>query len=97
MAADKLDFNLDFLDNKSEDDKNKYCSKCGEKVKPNDTFCGNCGNKLTSEHKIERSESEDKPTGKSSKREYAGFWVRLGAYAVDVLGMAGGAIVGLSS
>lgn len=94
MSDNKLDFNLDFLDNKSETDKNKYCSKCGEKTKPDDTFCYNCGNKLTTEHKVEESKVDDKTNSKGNKNvEYAGFWIRLGAYAIDILGMAGGAVV----
>lgn len=45
--TNKLDLNLDFLEGKTESEKDKVCSKCGEKIKSDNAFCSNCGNKLT--------------------------------------------------
>ncbi len=92
--ANKLDLNLDFLNDKPMEKKEKYCPKCGEKIKTDDTFCSNCGNRLTSEQKNEKPVAENKSKGKDNEKiEYAGFWIRLGAYAIDVLGMIGGDVV----
>lgn len=65
MANDKLDFNLDFIDNKSAGSKNKFCSKCGEKIEPDDTFCPKCGNKVS--HSLSESESNKEDQSKKSK------------------------------
>lgn len=68
MADNKLDFNLDFLGGKSDKDGGKYCSKCGEKIKPDDTFCSNCGNKLTSDKDSSTKAEATKPTSPSIRQ-----------------------------
>lgn len=47
MKNSKLDFDLGFLDKKSETTKDRYCPKCREKAKQDDTYCSKCGHKLT--------------------------------------------------
>lgn len=65
MSDNKLDFNLDFIDSKSSGSKNKFCSKCGEKIGPDDTFCPKCGNKVS--HSLSESESNKEDKSKKSK------------------------------
>lgn len=68
MADNKLDFNLDFLGGKSDKDEGKYCSKCGEKIKPDDMFCSNCGNKLTKDENNSVKAETTKPTSPGNKQ-----------------------------
>lgn len=65
MSDSKLNFNLDFLGDKSETTKGKYCSKCAEKVEPDDTFCPKCGNRVS--HSLSESEIHKEDKSKKSK------------------------------
>lgn len=87
--SDKLDFNLDFLEGKPKTDKDKYCSKCGEKIKHDDTFCSSCGNKLTKiENDLVKTETTVKPTSSgvhqvlSVKKFFLFSLLTLGIYPV---------------
>lgn len=68
MANNKLDFNLDFLGGKSDKGGEKYCSKCGEKISPEDTFCANCGSKLTSNKDSSTKVEATIPTSPSTRQ-----------------------------
>jgi len=66
-----------------------FCKHCGKEIPENSKFCRYCGNQLLSSHKIHAVIEENINEKRLKKLEYAGFWVRLGAYAIDVLGMEG--------
>ena len=70
-----------------------FCKHCGEEIPENSKFCRYCGNQLLSSHKIHAVIEENINENRLKKLEYAGFWVRLGAYAIDVLGMTGGGLL----
>jgi len=61
-----------------------YCSKCGKKIPENSKFCRYCGGAIDT-HKIETIADTEKKRD-VAKLEYAGFWIRLGAYIIDLLG-----------
>ena len=63
MSNNKLDFNLDFLDKKKENS-DSFCSKCGEKLKPDDKFCSKCGHKITSDRDDSEKTRHDSPGAK---------------------------------
>lgn len=65
MSDSKLNFNLDFLGDKSETTKGKYCSKCAEKVESDDTFCPKCGNRVS--HSLSENENNKEDKSKKSK------------------------------
>lgn len=68
-----------------------YCKHCGKEIPENSKFCRYCGNALSGSN-ITRSAIEDSVTEKSREKvEYAGFWIRLGAYIIDFLGIMAGA------
>jgi len=68
-----------------------YCKHCGKKIPEGSKFCRYCGNKLVGGS--ETVSIADEITKSSTKLEYAGFWIRFGAYAIDILGMVGGMFV----
>ena len=64
-----------------------FCKHCGKEIPENSKFCRYCGNQLLSSHKIHAVIEESINKNRLKKLEYAGFWIRLGAYAIDVLGI----------
>lgn len=65
MSDNKLDFDLDFLEDKSSDLKNKFCSNCGGKIEPGHTYCSKCENKATNSS----SESENNKVNRHKSPE----------------------------
>ncbi len=61
-----------------------YCKHCGEKIPKDSKFCRHCGNKIVGNRHKELSIAEEM-TKSSTKLDYAGFWIRLGAYLIDYL------------
>lgn len=64
-----------------------FCKHCGKEIPENSKFCRYCGNQLLSSYKIHAVIEESINKNRLEKLEYAGFWIRLGAYAIDVLGI----------
>jgi len=70
-----------------------FCKHCGKEIPENSKFCRHCGNKLSIEHKNESLRIDDRIDDKSSEKvEHASFWVRLGAYTIDIIGMITGVV-----
>jgi uncharacterized RDD family membrane protein YckC len=66
-----------------------YCKYCGKEIPENSNFCRYCGGKLLTYYKSKSEEiSSRAPDINSDKVEYAGFWVRFGAYMIDLLAIA---------
>mgnify|MGYP001564100041 CR=1 FL=1 len=63
-----------------------YCKHCGKEIPENSKFCRYCGNQLTVSNKAHVVAEEAHQVG-SERVEYAGFWVRFGAYVADLSGM----------
>jgi uncharacterized RDD family membrane protein YckC len=68
-----------------------FCKHCGKEIPENSKFCRYCGNRLLSSHKIDAVIEKNIKEGAPGEIEYAGFWIRLGAYVIDFLGMFAGA------
>jgi len=84
MSNNKLDFNLDFLDKKKENS-DSFCSKCGEKLKPDDKFCSKCGHKITSARDDSEKTRHDSPGAKQVVSVTKFFFLNLltlGVYVV---------------
>ncbi|MGG4434515.1 RDD family protein [Priestia megaterium] len=77
-----------------------YCIKCGNKHSESDKFCGTCGYKIERvEPRVEQQELFEKAqpekaevppienrqrTKPKPRMDYAGFWLRAGAIAIDI-------------
>jgi len=74
-----------------------FCNKCGKENPDNAFYCGACGAKVVAVREQQTVVKEDLVNSRvdkgPGKLEYAGFWIRLGAFVIDVLGMVGGAVV----
>lgn len=64
-----------------------YCRHCSKKIPEGGKFCRHCGNRLVGSR--EEAPMVDEMVESSTKLEYAGFWIRFGAYIIDLLGMWG--------
>ena len=69
-----------------------YCTNCGREASPSARFCDRCGEALdpmpggpTSAPGIPYFP----PEAVASKVDFAGFWIRLGAWLIDILILAG--------
>jgi len=54
-----------------------FCQKCGHKNQDGATFCAACGTKI--------SNSGNASMLGATSASYAGFWIRVGAYCIDVV------------
>jgi len=71
-----------------------FCKYCGKEIPENSKFCRYCGKSLDSTSRKEHPEVlSDSLSETSENVQYAGFWVRFGAYLIDFLGMMGGAFL----
>lgn len=62
-----------------------YCKYCGKEIPESSKFCRYCEKSLPSEDKPEASKINDEIINKQHKEvEYAGFWIRVGAYLLDL-------------
>lgn len=64
-----------------------FCKHCGKEIPENSKFCRYCGSQLLSSHKIHAVIEENINENRLEKLEYAGFWIRLGVYTIDMLGI----------
>lgn len=64
------------------------CIKCGANLIKLSKFCKNCG-----EAQISPKSTMDEASSSESNIKYAGFWIRLGAYLIDFIGLTLFAIV----
>jgi uncharacterized RDD family membrane protein YckC len=67
------------------------CDVCGRDNPPEARFCANCGAALTAAP-VQAPAPATPPAAPAAPGEYAGFWIRLGAVAIDgiiVFGIAG--------
>lgn len=64
----------------------KYCSNCGKQVEEGVKYCGKCGSKVIPSRISKRDGASERVM---HNEEYAGFWIRLGAYSIDILGTVG--------
>lgn len=67
-----------------------YCKHCGKKIPESSKFCRYCGSRLVGSREV--VSAGDEITKSAINLDYAGFWIRFGAYIIDILGMLGGAI-----
>lgn len=61
-----------------------YCSNCGKHNTEDCKFCQYCGSKIETVHGVESVKEEGR---NSEKLQYCGFWIRLGAYFADFIGV----------
>jgi uncharacterized RDD family membrane protein YckC len=65
-----------------------FCKYCGKEIPENSKFCRYCGKSLDSTSRKEHPEVlSDSLSETSENVQYAGFWVRLGAYLADMSGL----------
>lgn len=64
-----------------------YCKHCGKKIPQESKFCQYCGKSIGGIDKSDAIKEEQVTENSFENVEYAGFWVRLGAYVIDFLGM----------
>jgi uncharacterized RDD family membrane protein YckC/ribosomal protein L40E len=55
-----------------------FCEKCGNKLSESAKFCNKCGNPTGL-----RTESKNSIHKQIPNEEFAGFWIRLGAFIID--------------
>ncbi len=63
-----------------------FCKHCGKEIPEEDKFCGYCGLVLKKEEETDKEVQFEKetPIGKAEESlDYAGFWIRLGAFVFD--------------
>ncbi len=63
-----------------------YCEYCGKIVQKKSKYCTYCGKKLGGLRGVESKKDRENDEG-SKDILYGGFWVRLGAYVIDMLGV----------
>ena len=66
------------------------CPDCSVENPPEAQFCGNCGTQLVGPRPGDARQSVPTTTVATGETRYAGFWIRLGAWAIDafVLGVS---------
>lgn len=67
-----------------------YCGHCGKKLDPEAKFCGHCGKSVTTSESEKKDISRQKEMvfeDSHGEKEFAGFWIRFGAYLIDLLGI----------
>lgn len=61
-----------------------FCKHCGKEIPEKSKFCRFCGKSLFFKDKETINNKEpEKSTKHIKEKEYAGFWIRLGAYCID--------------
>ena len=63
------------------------CNHCGKEIPKISKFCRYCGETVSSSSETHTIDSKTNKKQNSEKNEYAGFWIRLAAYAADLLGI----------
>ena len=66
------------------------CTSCGKGLSKESKYCRFCGSEQTGSKVVESVLAHDKHIVEE-KEHFAGFWVRLGAYIIDLIGMIAGA------
>lgn len=64
-----------------------YCKHCGKEIPEESKFCRYCGKTISSSNKTHVIEEGTFFEKNTEKTEYAGFWVRFGAYIADLSGV----------
>ncbi len=64
------------------------CPNCSVENPPEAQFCDNCGTQLVEPRSEEARQSVPTADVATGETRYAGFWIRLGAWAIDVFVLA---------